>query len=72
MERSFKPESFVHPQKWKAVRTLPYNFALQNKARKSNRQHCRLKWSPFDDHSVQGINNIPKTPCLSHGVVVPA
>lgn len=47
MERSFKSESVVHPQKWKAVHILPCNFTLQNNTHKSNRQCYRLKWSIF-------------------------
>ena len=69
MERSFKSESFVHPQKRKAVHILPCNFTLQNKT--SYRQCYRLKWSHFDDHSVKGINNDPKTHCLSQGGLSP-
>lgn len=36
METSFKSESFVHPQKWRAVHILPCNFTLQSKMHKSN------------------------------------
>lgn len=35
MERNFKTESFVHPQKWKAVHILPCNSTFQNKTLKA-------------------------------------
>lgn len=67
MERSFKPESFVHPQEQKAAHILLFNFTLQRKTHKSNGQCYRLKQNRFGDHSVKRINNNPETHSPSQG-----
>lgn len=69
MERSFKSESFVHPQEQKAAHILLCNFTLQRKMHKSNGQCYRLKQNRFGDQSVKRINNNPETHSLTQAAL---